>query len=217
VVYKTFQSVVGANTFRRMFIEEFVAPLSGSRVLEVGCGPGANCQWVPTTVDYVGTDISPEYVSHAQEVYGDRAEFHTCAVGELASLNLDKFAAVIALNLLHHLTDDQVFDLCDEVTGLLDDGGALITADPCVTPDQSKIERKITLMDRGKFVRSPEQYADLMRQRFEHAAIRVGPGHARIPNTGTTMIAWNGPQASSAIASTKVDTGGFLRSGVSPQ
>jgi 2-polyprenyl-3-methyl-5-hydroxy-6-metoxy-1,4-benzoquinol methylase len=205
VVYKIFQSVVGANASRRMFFEEYIAPLAGSRVLEVGCGPGANCRWVPTTVDYVGTDISPEYVGHAQHAYGARAEFHTCAIGELATLNLGKFAAVIALNLLHHLSDVQVFDLCDEVTELLDEGGSLITADPCLTVEQSKLERKITLLDRGNFVRSPERYADLIGQRFDHTAVRVGPGHARIPSTGTTMIAWNGSLTSSTIAAARAD------------
>lgn len=206
-VYDAFQSLVGANNSRRMFVEEFVAPLAGSRVLEVGCGPGANCKWIPPTVAYVGTDISPEYVSHAQAAYGDRAEFHTCPVGKLATLNVGSFAAVIAVNLLHHLADGEVFDLCDEVKPLLDDGGVLITADPCITPQQSKLERRITLLDRGKHVRSPDDYADLVRQRFDHAATRVGSGHARIPNTGTTMIAWSGPQERSAVAWAKVDAG----------
>jgi cyclopropane fatty-acyl-phospholipid synthase-like methyltransferase len=207
VVYDAFQSIIGANNSRRMFIEEFVAPLAGKRVLEVGCGPGGNCRWVPPTVDYVGTDINAEYVSHARDTYGDKAEFHICPVGELASLNIGRFAAVIAVNLLHHLADSQVADLCDEVKALLDEGGVIITADPCVTPQQSRLERKITLLDRGKHVRSPENYADLMRQNFDHFAIRVGSGHARFPNTGTTMVAWNGPQDRSTVACAKVDAG----------
>jgi SAM-dependent methyltransferase len=206
-VYDAFQALVGGNNSRRMFIDEFVAPLAGSRVLEVGCGPGTNCRWVPSTVAYVGTDISPEYVSHAQAAYGDRAEFYNCPVGKLATLDVGRFAAVIAVNLLHHLADAEVLDLCDEVKTLLDDGGVLITADPCITPQQSRLERRITLMDRGKHVRSPKEYEGLVRQRFDHAAVRVGSGHARIPNTGTTMIAWSGPQERSTVAWAKVDAG----------
>ena len=99
------------------------------------------------------------------------------------------------------------FDLCDEVKTLLDDGGVLITADPCITPQQSRLERRITLMDRGKHV----DHRKSMRISYGSASItppiRVGSGHARIPNTGTTMIAWNGPQERSAVAWAKVDAG----------
>jgi SAM-dependent methyltransferase len=191
-VYDAFQSIVGANNSRRQFMEEFVAPLAGNRVLEVGCGPGGNCRWVPPTVEYVGIDISPDYVRHARAAYGDRAEFYVCRVGNLASLNVGRFAAVIAVNLLHHLADAQVIDLCEEVTMLLGDGGVFITADPCITAEQSRLERWITMLDRGRYVRAPGDYADLMLQRFDRADTTVRPGHARFPNTGTIITAWNG-------------------------
>ena len=82
-VYNFFQKAVGADKGRRHFIEEFVAPLAGGRVLEVGCGPGTNCEWFPDNIEYVGCDIDEKYIAYAKKQYGSRAEFYATPVGKL--------------------------------------------------------------------------------------------------------------------------------------
>ena len=43
------------------------------RVLDVGCGPGTNASEF-TGVEYLGVDLSPEYVDYARRRHGDRFE-----------------------------------------------------------------------------------------------------------------------------------------------
>lgn len=165
-IYNLFQRAVGADKPRRAFITEHVAPLGRARVLEVGCGPATNCAWMPREIEYVGCDQNEAYISYARQQYGDRAEFYPVPVGQLRDLGLRPFKAVIALALLHHLTDAEVLVLCDEVIPLLETGGSLITGDPCFVVGMKRLERFITSRDRGRYVRYPEQYRELLARRF---------------------------------------------------
>src|SRR5262245_46296990 len=122
-VYNFFQKAVGADNGRREFVEKYIAPLAPARILEVGCGPVTNCQWLPDGIDYVGCDLSPEYIEYAKRRFAGRAEFYAAPVGDLTRLGLKPFDAVIALAVLHHLNDAQVLTLCDEARALLVPGG----------------------------------------------------------------------------------------------
>ena len=63
-VYKAFQKAVGAEKARKHFIQDVVAPVAGSRILEVGCGPGNNCKWIPDGVEFVGCDTYTPYIDY---------------------------------------------------------------------------------------------------------------------------------------------------------
>lgn len=192
-VYNFFQKAVGADKVRRHFIEEYVVPLAGGRVLEVGCGPGTNCEWFPENIEYVGCDIDEKYIAYAKQQYGSRAEFYATPVGKLGELGLKPFNAVIAVAVLHHLSDSEVHTLCDEVAELLKPGGLFVTVDPCFTAEQSRFERYITSCDRGRFVRFPEQYQVLLKKRFPQVRSEMKRGKLLlIPDTGVIMIAVNG-------------------------
>ncbi len=189
-IYNLFQRAVGADKPRRAFIAEHIAPLGRARVLEVGCGPATNCAWMPREIEYVGCDHSKSYIEYARQRYGDRAEFYSVPVGQLRDLGLKPFKAVIALALLHHLNDAEVLVLCDEVLPLLETGGTLITADPCFVVGMGRLERFITSCDRGRYVRYPEQYRELLARRFPivNMIVRRSRG-TLIPNTGVTIKA----------------------------
>lgn len=189
--YNFFQWAVRADKSRRKFVQEHIAPLGKTRVLEVGCGTGTNCGWMPTEVEFVGCDLNKAYIEYAQKRYGNRAEFYATPVGQLASLQLKPFKVIIALALLHHLNDAEVLTLCDEVKPLLEPGGMLMTGDPCFLREQGRLERFVTSCDRGKHLRYPEQYRDLLAQRFpvvEEVFVGRGKG-LLIPNSGVQFKA----------------------------
>jgi SAM-dependent methyltransferase len=188
-VYNSFQRIVGADRSRRQFIDDHVSDMAGGRVLEIGCGPGTNYPLMPAAVEYVGTDLDPSYIEHARKTYGDSAQFWECGVSELADLDLGLFDAIIAMNLLHHLDDQEILGLCDGLKPLLTIQGRFITCDPCFVVQQGKIERMITSWDRGRFVRFPDQYAQLLSRQFGAVSSKTLPGGSRIPNTGVVMVA----------------------------
>jgi SAM-dependent methyltransferase len=189
-IYNLFQKAVGADKPRRAFIAKHIAPLGRARVLEVGCGPATNCAWMPREIEYVGCDQDEKYIAYARQQYGDRAEFYAAPVGQLQELGLKPFKAVIALALLHHLSDAQVLALCDEVLPLLEPGGTLMTGDPCFVVGMKRLERFITSRDRGRYVRYPEQYRDLLARRFRCVDMEVGQSRGTlIPQNGVAIKA----------------------------
>lgn len=189
-IYNLFQRAVRADKPRRAFIAEHIAPLGRARVLEVGCGPATNCAWMPREIEYVGCDHNEAYIAYARNRYGDRAEFYSAPVGQLRELGLKPFKAVIALALLHHLSDAEVLTLCDEVLPLLETGGCLITGDPCFVAGMKRLERFITSCDRGHYVRYPEQYRELLARRFPVVDMVVRKSRGTlIPNTGVALKA----------------------------
>jgi SAM-dependent methyltransferase len=189
-VYNFFQWAVGANKPRRQFIEEQVVPLGNGRVLEVGCGPGTNCAFIPRSIEYVGCDLSEAYIAYARQRHGDRAEFFAAPVGQLAALGLKPFHAVIAIAVLHHLSDAEILTLCGEVIPLLEAGGVFITGDPCFVSGQKRLERYITSCDRGRYVRYPEQYRALLARSFPVVDMEVKRSQGTlIPNTGVLLKA----------------------------
>jgi SAM-dependent methyltransferase len=188
-IYNLFQSAVGADKPRRAFITEHIAPLGRARVLEIGCGPATNCAWMPRDIEYVGCDHNEAYIAYARNRYGDRAEFFSLPVGQLRDLGLKPFKAVIALALLHHLTDVEVLTLCDEVLPLLGTDGSLITGDPCFLAGMKRLERFITSNDRGRYVRYPEQYQELLARKFPVVNMEIGRGGGLLKQTGVIIKA----------------------------
>jgi len=134
--------------------------------------------------------MSGAYVEYAKRRFGGRADFYASSVGQLRDLNLVPFRAIIALALLHHLNDEQVLTLFDEVLELLQPGGMFVTADPCFTFGQSRIERFITSCDRGKYVRTPAQYEALLQRKFCNVEVNLARAESLIPSTGVAMRAW---------------------------
>src|ERR1035438_8030734 len=59
--YSFFQDLVGAKPSRARFVRQYVRPESGARVLDIGCGTAQILETL-TDVQYVGYDLSPEYI-----------------------------------------------------------------------------------------------------------------------------------------------------------
>ena len=189
-IYNFFQDMVGARQGRRRFIEQTIAPMVKSRILEVGCGPGINSEAFPKNISFVGCDISQSYIDHAKQHYGDHAQFYATPVGELRELQLERFDVVMALAVLHHLSDDDIVKLCDEVADLLTPGGFFVTADPCFSVDQSRFSNFIASCDRGQHVRYGEEYSKLLEKRFSKVNVITLKGRlVFIPSSGIVMVA----------------------------
>ena len=80
---------------------------------------------------------------------------------------LGQFDLVIAMSVLHHLSDAEADHLFGLAARALDDGGRMFSNDPCFVPGQSSIARAVIQRDRGRNVRSPEGYRALAEARFD--------------------------------------------------
>lgn len=186
-VYDAVQNLLGAKRSRQRLVEEYIRPVPGDVVLDVGCGTGAILDSMPDDIQYVGIDLSPRYIASAEERYGHRATFRCMDVAHLSASDLPPANIAVAIGLLHHLGDDEASMLLIEISRCLVERGRLVTIDPCFEPTQSFVARYAISRDRGQNVREPDCYAAIARSVFVEVKVTVRHDLARIPYTHTIL------------------------------
>jgi SAM-dependent methyltransferase len=185
--YRLFQWMVGAESARKTYLAEYVKPTSGDKTLDIGCGPADILDYLPA-VNYTGLDISPEYISSAKERFGSRGRFFCGDVG-LATIEGEQgtFDLVLAIGVIHHLDDAQAAKLFDLARRVLRPTGRLVTYDGCYVSQQSRIARWMLAKDRGKYVRTQEEYLRLASMRFSKVESYLRHDLLRMPYTHLIM------------------------------
>jgi SAM-dependent methyltransferase len=134
---------------------------SGLRSLDLGCGPGAFSDLFNGD-DYVGVDLNPRYIEHAQ-----RTRKGTFLVGDARRIGLPdgRFDQVLIFGLLHHLSDEDARAVLGEARRLLVPGGRLLAIEDI--PAISKLNligHLIHSVENGEHIRPPEQYRRLYEE-----------------------------------------------------
>lgn len=156
------QWLVGAPACQRRFVDGFVKPRPGDRIVDLGCGTGASLRQLPAGISYVGLDLNPHYIRTAQAEFGSRATFLCC---DLASADLSQFPPfdlAISVGVLHHLSDAQAQAMLQLARRSVRPGGRLVTMDPCYVPGQNPIAKFLLDHDRGEYIRDAEGYRQLL-------------------------------------------------------
>ncbi|MDT0559249.1 class I SAM-dependent methyltransferase [Ichthyenterobacterium sp. W332] len=186
LVYWTYQRIVGGDSARAAFIKEFVKPQPNAKVLDIGCGPGNILDFLPK-LDYYGFDINADYIKAAEKNYYDRGTFICATVNEFIASEHKNFDLALSVGVLHHLDDDEAKQVFAIASKTLKPGGKLITFDGCYRPKQNKLARLFLKLDRGKFVRTQEQYLKLAEGYFESISSTLDEDSFNIPYTSLIM------------------------------
>ncbi len=194
--YRLFSRLIGGNVWQ-IYLAEYVKPMAGEKVLDIGCGPADVLKHLPKC-DYTGFDINPEYIAAAQKRFADRGRFYCSDVG-LANVEKEHgtFDLVIATGVLHHLDDTTAGKLLDLAKMAMRPGGRFISYDGCYVAGQSKVARWLLDHDRGKHIRTREEYLRLASARFpmveshlRHDLLRLPYAHlimrCRLPSGGVS-------------------------------
>ncbi len=187
-VYKAFSKVVGTRRAIDEFVNNFVRPAPGMRVLDVGCGPGHFVTELPG-VDYLGIDLSTEYIEAARRDFGHLGRFLVGTAESIPAEELGTFDVVIARALLHHLDEHEIRGLLDTTRRLLNPGGHFVCFEATFTPDMSRASRWVVSKDRGQSVLAPEGYAVIARDYFNDVRVAVHHDLLRIPYSHAIMEA----------------------------
>ncbi len=185
--YRLLRGVVGGAKLWRTYLQEYVKPVPGEKVLDVGCGPADVLSYLPN-VNYTGIDYSPEYIASAKARFASRGRFW-CS--DVSGVELQKergtFDLAMATGVVHHLNDQQASDLFSLVHLALRPNGRLITFDGCYVPGQSALARWTLRNDRGKFVRTRAEYERLASAKFSRVQCHLRQDLLRIPYTHLIM------------------------------
>ena len=186
-VYRLFRKLVGGDDLNAFYVREYVRARAGERVLDIGCGPGDILDFLPP-VTYLGFDLNPAYIQSANKRFGTRGEFHQQIVTRELVGKLTGFDLVMANGVLHHLNDAECIDLFNIAVAALKPDGRLVTLDGVLTPTQSRLARYLVLRDRGRFVRTEEEYVRMARRVFPRVTARILDGRLRIPYTHNVLV-----------------------------
>jgi cyclopropane fatty-acyl-phospholipid synthase-like methyltransferase len=181
-LYEFYHTIIGANFRSRVLIQKYIRPKPGDRILDIGCGPGNMIPFLPEC-DYLGVDANKSYIAAARRRYSDRGKFLCERVSQHAVHELGTFDIVLALGLVHHLEDAEAKDLFRLGHTALKPGGRMITMDGCYVEKQSIAKRYFLSRDRGRFVRTQEQYERLAHASFQDVRAELRHDVLRIPYT----------------------------------
>ncbi len=181
-VYQFLQNAVGKDT-SKVIINEYLRPKTDDTILDIGCGPAELLLKLPLGIKYIGIDLSEKYIAAAKEKHGERGVF---IHGDVGSFDYQSFGSpdiVMMLGVLHHLNDDQVAAVFQNITKIKKASTRVVTLDPCFTATQGFIARRMAASDRGQNVRTPENYAKLLSPFFKEVKVSIREDLLRIPYT----------------------------------
>ncbi len=184
--YRLFGKLVGAHRLRVEQVQRYVRPRAGDKILDCGCGPADVLEYLPD-VDYVGVDISEDYIKSARRRFGNRATFRVGSVGCETMNEEGYYDLVIANGLLHHLDDHQAGEFLRVARRCLKPSGRLVTIDGCYTDGQSRGALFFLNRDRGAHVRSLGAWLRLVRPVFPAVKAHLRHDLLRIPYTHLIM------------------------------
>jgi len=185
-IYDGFQNLMGAVEIRKELVREYIRPVPGAKILDIGCGTAEILGFLPQDVCYWGFDISSRYIESARKRFGARGHFHCGLFDSEKAALLPKFDIVMAFGVLHHLDDDEAVNIFALASSVITDSGRVISMDPCFVVGQNPIARFLISKDRGQNVRDQSGYCNLPSNIFLKIDGKVRH-RSRVPYTDWVM------------------------------
>lgn len=104
-LYDLFQELIGAHKYRKNFVGKFITPYPNKRILDIGCGTAKILNYHPAYISYYGFDFDNNYINAAKKYSGNRGSFFCANIAETKFENLKAFDTVLAIEVLHRLSD----------------------------------------------------------------------------------------------------------------
>jgi SAM-dependent methyltransferase len=183
--YRLWWKLVGGPAWAQVLVQQYIQPMPGAHILEIGCGPGTILRYLPQS-EYLGFDLSSKYIAMARKRF-PHAKFVCERVGQFSLAKHHSFDLVLALGIVHHLEDGEATQLFQIAYDALKPGGKLVTVDGVWTRDQSQAARWLLARDRGEFVRSEKEYLGIASQVFGRVKPSVRHDLLRIPYSHMIM------------------------------
>jgi len=189
-IYDLAQSLIGADAVRNYFIENYLPHHPGQKILDIACGPGSFVPYLARlpNIDYIGVDVNPGYIERAKKRYPDFGNFLCYSISKPVNFGTCEFDVAIGLGILHHLSDEETIPLFKLAYESLKPGGRFITMDTCYKNGQNFIAHWLNRLDRGKYVRTLDEYEKLARNIFPTVHTFDYCGKLRLPSNQTVLI-----------------------------
>jgi len=180
-IYSGLQSVLGATRAQQRFVDEFVKPTENCTIIDFGAGTASIRTSLPLNCNYIAIEPNELYCQSIRDSYPDGSV--EVVVGDVEALSQFNQSAdtVLVVAVLHHLPDDEAKAVFAAAAQALRPGGRMVTLDNCYHTSQSIISRTLTRLDRGPFVRRPEEYVGLASSFFHEIQSTLVTDYLRVP------------------------------------
>lgn len=168
-VYRGFARLFNvAEVHRRLVRDAGYRP--GLRTLDIGCGPGDLATLIDAR-DYVGVDISEEYIAHARSNHG--GTFHVLPAHHVGELD-GPFDLALMVGVFHHMPDAEVRATLDGLARIMTATGRFVLLE-AIWPSRfwDVPGYMLRRLDRGRFVRTREQWCRLLGESWGLTDVRV--------------------------------------------
>ena len=166
-VYNIFQrsiSKYGGTT--KYFIEKYVNPIFPTSILEIGCGTANALNYLDRNIKYTGIDISQDYIDYAKSKFGSKGQFICGDLLDIDISSLGMFDLVLAIGFFHHVDNITITKYLNHLGKALEEKNSLYSIDVCFIDNQSWFSKYIVSMDRGNFIRTEQEYVDLVKLNY---------------------------------------------------
>ena len=140
---------VQANWHNKKFLSVYELIQNYKVHLDYGCGPGTFIGNY-SKLESVGVDISEIQISFAKEKYGTNFNFFNTS--QIQQDNFyKKFDVITSIELIEHLTDEEILKLLDDLYDLLDEDGILVLTTPNFGSTYSFIELAVNIFGKVSY------------------------------------------------------------------
>lgn len=185
ICYDLFQTAVGSVKFRSNFVSENVSKFKIENVLDLGCGTASTASLLPKDVNYIGLDTSPKYLEKAKSRTTDRESklILTDIANDQWTHSAGKLNAALglALGIYHHINDRQLEETISNLSAVLQPGSKIVSLDPVIDAETTKLANWFAKNDRGQFIREPESYVESFRKYGFSVKYEITRNSFRIP------------------------------------
>jgi hypothetical protein len=191
--YRLFQDLVGSNKAAQKIVETYIGDSTGLAVVDIGSGDSSFLRFI-NPISYTAIEPNSSYLDSATRTFGDRLTPLNMGVGDPRLNSLDLRAdLVLILGVLHHL-DDNLASTCLDLARrfLKNESGKVVILEAVFTPKQNPIARFLIRNDRGKNVRTQQEYEQLIKPVFDSFTVEIRTDLLNIPYTHFICTATRG-------------------------
>jgi ubiquinone/menaquinone biosynthesis C-methylase UbiE len=184
--YELFQKFLGGDNAKKWLVKNVWAPRSGDVIVDIGCGSGNILEYLPPDIQYLGIDTSEEYIRSARRRFAAGGTFFLGTAQDFVNQNNSYFGSadlVLCNGLLHHLSDCEALEVLELSKRIMKSDGRLVCLEATFLARQTRLSKWILNRDRGKHIRSEQEWKNLIGQAFESYSTHILTGLIRIPYT----------------------------------
>lgn len=171
-------NILGSSRTRCKNVSDYIKPMLGNTIFDMGCcGPVLILDYLPDDVKYTGTDFNSDYIQSARIKYSSKGEFIHGNVSEHKEYSFkESFDIVIAIGVIHHLSNDDATKLLATVYDCLKKDGRFISLDNVYDKKLSIVNKIALKCDRAADNRKKSNYLQkflLFLFRIEKFSLRL--------------------------------------------